>query len=146
MFKISSTPIDSAALLSELRNGRAGACVTFEGWVRDTNEGRPVTALEYEAYVPLAEKEGRRIVSEAMEKFGALAVVGAHRSGSLAVGDLAVWIGVVAQHRSAAFDACRYVIDELKARLPIWKRERYADGSSEWMNCATRGEHASSEH
>jgi molybdopterin synthase catalytic subunit len=138
MFKISSTPIDSAALLNELRQGRAGACVTFEGWVRDLNEGRPVTGLDYEAYVPLAEKEGQRIVSEAVEKFAALTVVSAHRTGSLAVGDLAVWIGVVAQHRSAAFDACRYVIDELKARLPIWKRERYADGSSEWINCATR--------
>jgi len=138
MFKIASTPIDSAALLNELRHGRAGACVTFEGWVRDLNEGRPVTALEYEAYVPLAEKEGQRIVAEAMEKYAVLTVVSAHRIGSLRVGDLAVWIGVVAQHRSAAFDACRYVIDELKARLPIWKRERYADGTSEWINCATR--------
>ncbi len=137
MFTISSSPIDTPALLNELRHDRAGACVTFEGWVRDLNEGRPVTALDYEAYVPLAEKEGNRIVSEAIEKFGVLGVVGVHRTGSLAVGDLAVWIGVVAQHRSAAFDACRYVIDESKGRLPIWKRERYLDGSSEWINCAT---------
>jgi molybdopterin synthase catalytic subunit len=140
MFAISSTPIDAAALSGELRRGQAGACVTFEGWVRDLNEGRAVTALDYEAYVPLAEKEGNRIVSEAMEKFGVLAVVGVHRTGSLVVGDLAVWIGVIAQHRSAAFDACRYMIDESKARLPIWKRERYLDGSSEWINCATRGD------
>jgi molybdopterin synthase catalytic subunit len=143
MFEISSTPIDIAALSSELHRGRAGACVTFEGWVRDSNEGRPVTALEYEAYIPLAEKEGLRIVSEAMEKYPVLAVVCTHRTGVLAVGDLAVWIGVISQHRSAAFDACRYVIDEAKARLPIWKRERYADGSSEWINCATRGGSAS---
>ena len=142
MFEISPAPIDSAALLRELRRGRAGACVTFGGWVRDSNQGRPVVALEYEAYVPLAEKEGRQIASEAMEKFAVLAVVGVHRIGSLAVGDLAVWIGVVAQHRPAAFDACRYVIDEAKARLPIWKRERYADGSGEWINCATREPHA----
>ncbi len=146
MFTISATPIDTAAFLDELRRGRAGACVTFEGWVRDLNEGRPVTALEYEAHAPLAEKEGNRIVSEAMEKFGALAVVGVHRTGSLVVGDLAVWIGVVAQHRSAAFDACRYVIDESKGRLPIWKRERYLDGSSEWINCAARGGHAAAGH
>ena len=145
MFKISATPIETAAFLGELRHGRAGACVTFEGWVRDLNEGRPVTALEYEAHVPLAEKEGGRIVAEAIEKFGVLAVVGVHRTGSLVVGDLAVWIGVVAQHRSAAFDACRYVIDESKGRLPIWKWERYLDGSSEWINCATRGDHAAAE-
>jgi len=139
MFGIHSTPIDPAALSRELRRGQAGACVTFEGWVRDLNEGRPVTALDYEAYVPLAEKEGRRIVSEAMEKYAVIAVVGAHRIGTLAVGDLAVWIGAVAQHRSAAFDACHYVIDESKARLPIWKREQYKDGSSGWINCAVRG-------
>ena len=142
MFTISPTPIETATFLGELRRGRAGACVTFEGWVRDLNEGRPVIALEYEAHAPLAEKEGNRIASEAMGKFGALAVVGVHRTGSLVVGDLAVWIGVVAQHRSAAFDACRYMIDESKGRLPIWKRERYLDGSSEWINCASRGERA----
>ena len=142
MFTVCPQPIDAAALLAELRHERAGACVTFEGWVRDLNEGRPVTGLEYEAYIPLAEKEGLRIIAEAMEKFPVLGAYGAHRTGSLAVGDLAVWVGVIAQHRSPAFDACRYIIDEAKARVPIWKRERYADGSSEWINCAVRASHA----
>ncbi len=143
MFKIYPKPLDPAQLASDLRHAGAGACVTFEGWVRDLNEGRPVNALEYEAYVPLAEKEGQRILSEAAEKFEILGAIGAHRTGALAVGEMAVWAGVIARHRAAAFDACRYIIDETKARVPIWKRERYTDGSSEWINCAVRGEHAS---
>ena len=107
--------------------------MTFEGWVRDLNEGRPVQALEYEAYVPLAEKEGARILAEAREKFSILALGCVHRVGALSLGDLAVWVGVAAEHRGEAFDACRYIIDQAKSRVPIWKRERYADGSSVWI-------------
>lgn len=130
------------ALGRELRDARAGACVTFEGWVRDHNDGRPVRALDYEAFAELAEREGERIIAEARTQFEILAVAGVHRVGALQIGDLAVWVGVVAAHRGAAFAACRYIIDEAKARLPIWKKEHYADGSSEWINCATRGTHA----
>jgi molybdopterin synthase catalytic subunit len=65
-----------------------------------------------------------------------------HRVGSLRIGDLAVWVGVSAAHRGAAFDACRFVIDETKARVPVWKKEHYADGDTAWINCATRGDHA----
>jgi len=144
MFKISSVPLDPGALNRALLDPRAGACVTFEGWVRNENEGRAVRALDYEAFAELAEREGNRIIAEAREKFQILAVAGVHRTGALQIGDLAVWVGVVAAHRGAAFDACRYVIDEAKARVPIWKKEHYADGTSEWINCATRGEHASS--
>jgi molybdopterin synthase catalytic subunit len=132
-FRISPDPIDPLALQQALRCGRAGACVTFEGWVRDLNEGRPVQALEYEAYVPLAEKEGARILAEAREKFSILALGCVHRVGALSLGDLAVWVGVAAEHRGEAFDACRYIIDQAKSRVPIWKRERYADGSSVWI-------------
>jgi len=144
MFKLSSVSIDPAALRRELPDQRAGACVTFEGWVRDRNEGRAVRGLDYEAYLPLAEKEGERITLEARSKYPILAAVGVHRTGSLVLGDLAVWVGVTAGHRGAAFDACRYIIDEAKARLPIWKREHYTDGSSEWVNCAVRGDVAQS--
>ena len=140
-FHLSSTPIDPAALLLALRNERAGACVTFEGWVRDHNDGRSVRALDYEAFVPLAEKEGLRILEEAREKFSLLAAKMRHLHGALALGDLAVWVGVTAEHRGAAFEACRFIIDEAKARVPIWKREQYADGSSTWINSATRGDH-----
>jgi molybdopterin synthase catalytic subunit len=141
MFRISTEPLDPAALQRSLADAHAGACVTFEGWVRDHNDGRPVLALDYEAYAPLAEKEGARILAEAREKFAIVGAVCIHRVGSLRIGDLAVWVGVSAAHRGAAFDACRFVIDETKARVPIWKKEHYADGDTAWINCATRGDH-----
>ncbi len=141
MFQISATPIDSAAQQRALGDVRAGACVTFEGWVRNRNEGQPVRSLEYEAYALLAETEGAKILAEAREKFALLSAAGVHRVGHLQLGELAVWVGVTAEHRGAAFEACRYIIDEAKARLPIWKKEHYASGATAWINCATRGEH-----
>jgi molybdopterin synthase catalytic subunit len=141
-FKISSAPLDPAALKNTLVDARAGACVTFEGWVRNRNDGQPVHSLEYEAYAALAEKEGSRIIAEAREKFAVLEIVCVHRTGHLALGDLAVWVGVTAEHRDGAFAACRYLIDEIKARVPIWKKEHYADGASAWINCATKGDFA----
>lgn len=141
MFKISSTPLDPRALQADLLDRRAGACVTFEGWVRNHNEGQSVQSLEYEAYVPLAEKEGMKILAEAQARFALLGAICIHRVGHLQLGEAAVWVGVVAAHRGAAFDACRYIIDETKARAPIWKREHYVSGTSAWINCATRGEH-----
>ncbi len=141
-FRLSAAALDPAALARALADVRAGACVIFEGWVRDRNEGQPVRSLEYEAYAPLAEKEGARILAEAREKFALLGAACVHRVGHLQLGELAVWVGVTAEHRGAAFDACRYIIDEAKARVPIWKKEHYANGATAWINCATRGEHA----
>ena len=138
-FRITGNEIDPTALLSAMDDTRAGACVTFEGRVRSQNGGRGVRSLDYEAFAPLAEKEGAKILGEIREKFQVLDAVCVHRTGSLKLGGLAVWIGVTAEHRAAAFEACRYIIDESKARVPIWKKEHYADGSSEWINCATRG-------
>jgi molybdopterin synthase catalytic subunit len=142
MFRISEKPLEPAELMRALPDLRAGACVTFEGWVRNHNEGHPVQALDYEAYAPLAEKEGARILAEAREKFSILGAVCVHRVGRLALGEMAVWVGVTSAHRGAAFDACRYIIDEAKARVPIWKKEHYNDGVTAWINCATRGDHA----
>jgi molybdopterin synthase catalytic subunit len=133
-FQLSPEPIDTAQLLHSLRDQRAGACAIFEGQVRNHNEGRSVRALEYEAHVTLAEKEGKKILDEAREKFGILGAGCVHRIGTLEPGDLAVWVGVIAEHRGAAFDACRYIIDETKARVPIWKREHYSDGTVDWIN------------
>lgn len=138
MFRISPTPLELPALRAPLADARAGALVTFEGWVRDHNEGQAVQSLAYEAYVPLAEAEGERILAEARARFGLLGAVAVHRVGHLALGDLAVWVGVTAAHRAAAFEACRYIIDEAKSRLPIWKKEHYASGTTAWINCATR--------
>lgn len=138
-FQLSHSAIDPDALMMGLRDLRAGACVTFEGRVRDQNGGKGVKSLDYESHETLARKEGDRILGEAREKFPILDAVCVHRTGSLSLGDIAVWIGVTAAHRGAAFEACRYIIDEAKDRVPIWKKEHYADGSTEWINCATRG-------
>ncbi|MDX1562054.1 MAG: molybdenum cofactor biosynthesis protein MoaE [Gammaproteobacteria bacterium] len=137
-FAISSETIDPAALKSELAAQHAGACVTFEGWVRNINEGEAVDALEYETHAEIAQSEGEVVLNEALERFDIVAAHGVHRVGKLAIGDCAVWIGVSAGHRGAAFDACRYIIDEIKQRLPIWKKEHYSKGESAWVNCATQ--------
>lgn len=142
MFRISPEPIPAAEWQRALGDERAGACVTFEGWVRNRNEGQAVDSLEYEAFIPLATSEGEKILAEARAKFSLVGAAAVHRIGHLQLGEMAVWVGVTAEHRGAAFDACRYIIDEAKARLPIWKKEHYASGASAWINCATRGEHA----
>jgi len=139
-FKITTRPIDTAGLQSALVADAAGACVTFEGLVRDHNDGQPVVTLEYEAHAAIAEEEGAKIVAEALARFDVIAARCEHRVGKLAIGDCAVWVGVTAAHRGAAFDACRYVIDETKQRVPIWKKEHYRGGESGWVNCATRAD------
>jgi molybdopterin synthase catalytic subunit len=139
-FKITPDVIDPVELKRSLETDSAGACVTFEGWVRDHNDGAPVLALEYEAHAAIAEQEGEKILGEALERFAVTAVRCEHRVGKLAIGDCAVWVGVTSAHRGAAFDACRYIIDETKSRVPIWKKEHYRDGQSAWVNCATRAD------
>ncbi|MEE7546299.1 molybdenum cofactor biosynthesis protein MoaE [Xanthomonas sp. Kuri4-1] len=133
-FQLSEQPLAIDALRAAMAHPQAGAFASFEGWVRDHNEGRPVAGLYYEAYVALAEAEGARVLDEAMSRFDVLELRCVHRTGELAIGELAVWVGVVAAHRGAAFDACRYVIDEVKARVPIWKHERYRAGGSDWLH------------
>ena len=136
-FLLSAAPLDvaacRAALVALASPGAAGAVVAFEGLVRDHAEGRPVASLEYHAYEALAVSEGTRIVAEARERFAVEAVYAVHRTGHLALGESAVWVGAAAAHRQAAFEACRWALDEVKARVPIWKREHYADGSAEWV-------------
>ncbi|HWZ61657.1 MAG TPA: molybdenum cofactor biosynthesis protein MoaE [Steroidobacteraceae bacterium] len=134
-FQLGRDPIDPGALRASLADPACGGFATFEGWVRDHNEGRRVRHLEYEAYEELAVREARRILAEAGARFGIAHAACAHRLGDLAVGELAVWVGVSAAHRHEAFLACRYIIDEIKHRLPIWKKEHYIDGDSGWVNC-----------
>lgn len=136
-FAITDQPIDVPQLSQLLQEDSAGAYASFEGWVRNSNEGQDVTSLEYEAHQPVAVSEGEKILAEARERFGLLAAESRHRVGHLQIGDCAVWVGVSAAHRGAAFEACRYIIDELKQRLPIWKKEHYRDGHSDWINCVT---------
>ncbi len=134
-FQISAEPLEIDALKKQLLDAHAGALATFEGWVRNHNEGQPVERLEYSSYPALANKEGQRIIAEALEKFEIGAAVAQHRVGLLEIGGIAVWVGVSAAHRGAAFDACRYIIEEIKARVPIWKKEYYSSGAIDWVNC-----------
>jgi molybdopterin synthase catalytic subunit len=134
-FRLAVNAIDTAQARLELRDAGAGGYVSFEGWVRDHNEGKEVTALEYEAYEQLALKEGDRILAEALGRFPIKRALCIHRVGALKLSDMAVWVGVSAVHRGEAFDACRYIIDEVKHRVPIWKKEHYVSGDSGWVNC-----------
>lgn len=138
-FEISGDTLDIAALGKSLTDRSSGAFASFEGWVRDHNDGRQVDGLDYEIFAPLALAEGEKILEEARAKFAVNAIRAVHRHGMLAIGDPAVWVGVVSAHRDEAFRACRYVIDEVKHRLPIWKKEHYRDGSAEWVNCQHPG-------
>ena len=133
-FHLSETPIDVAPLRAGVLDPRAGGYASFEGWVRDHHAGRAVDGLDYEAYATLAEREGERIIAEAKARFDVIDARCVHRVGTLAIGDLAVWVGVSAAHRGAAFDACRYIIDETKRRVPIWKREHYREGDADWLH------------
>lgn len=134
-FSISSTPLQPETLKRQLLDAHAGALATFEGWVRNHNEGQPVERLEYSSYPALANKEGQRILDEALKKFPIDAALAQHRVGLLEIGDSAVWVGVSSAHRDAAFDACRYIIEEVKTRVPIWKKEHYSSGVTGWVNC-----------
>ena len=133
-FELSPTPFDTATLRARLLDARVGAYASFEGWVRDHNDGRSVHGLRYESYDVLAQREGEAIIEEALARFDILDAACVHRIGDLAIGELAVWVGVTAAHRDAAFAACRHVIDEVKSRVPIWKHERYVEGDAGWLH------------
>jgi molybdopterin synthase catalytic subunit len=134
-FRFSHAPIDVERLRRALADPACGGFACFEGWVRNYNEGAPVRHLEYEAFEALAVREGERIVQEAIERYGVTRAACEHRLGNLAVGDIAVWVGASAPHRHEAFLAARHIIDEVKHRLPIWKKEHYVNGDSGWVNC-----------
>jgi len=146
VFELVETPLDPEALKATLTNGGAGACVTFEGWVRNENEGHDVRQLEYEGYAAVAVKEGQAILDEAVKKFSLHHADCQHRVGTLAIGDMAVWVGVSSGHRGEAFEACRYIIDEVKHRVPVWKKEHYANGDSGWVKCETCAASGSDAH
>lgn len=131
-FQLTDQTIDPQALRETMLSPSAGAYCSYEGWVRDHNEGKPVTALHYSSYTALAPALAAEILAEAKEKFQVEAAI-VHRIGALAVGDIAVWVGITAHHRGDTFLACRYIIDNVKHRLPIWKKEVYRDGSEAWI-------------
>jgi molybdopterin synthase catalytic subunit len=132
-FSLSDQALDIPALSAPLGDPAAGALVTFDGRVRNHNAGQAVSHLEYQAYAVLALATGQKILAEEAARHGLLAVQAAHRTGALAIGDVAVWVGVASAHRAAAFDAARAIMERLKYELPIWKKETYADGHTEWV-------------
>jgi molybdopterin synthase catalytic subunit len=121
-FRFTESAIDTAEARGELLDLAAGAYASFEGWVRNHNEGQVVTCLEYEAFQELAVKEGERIIADALRRFPVKHALCIHRVGTLDLRDMAVWVGVSSAHRREAFDACRFIIDEVKHRVPIWKK------------------------
>jgi molybdopterin synthase catalytic subunit len=135
LYAITADPVDLRALIERVRTDACGAVVTFLGVVRAvSDEGRPVEGLSYEAYPTLALPEMRAIGAEASQRFGEARVAIVHRVGSLAVGEASVAIAVAAAHRGVAFDACEYAIDELKQRVPVWKKEHYVGGGACWRD------------
>lgn len=127
-------PIDVSALIAEAGDHSCGAVTVFLGSVRNVNDGQPVTGIEYSAYRTMAEREMRAIVEEAGAKFGVSRVIVEHRVGTLGLGDVSVAIVAAHPHRAPALDASRYIIEQLKHRVPIWKLEHYADGAREWVD------------
>ncbi|MEZ4319827.1 MAG: molybdenum cofactor biosynthesis protein MoaE [Myxococcota bacterium] len=129
MIALTDGPIDVHAVRRAVDDPGFGAVLVFEGVGRDHFEGRPVHALEYEAYAEMAVPEMERIAAEAAERFGARVAM-VHRTGRVAIGEPSVVIAVGTPHRAACYEASRYAIDELKQRVPVWKKEIYADGSA----------------
>jgi molybdopterin synthase catalytic subunit len=136
---LKSTPLELGALIEQVESPARGGVACFLGTVRNQQEGRKVLRLEYSAYTPMAEAECARIVAEAEARWDC-AVALAHRIGTLEVGETAVAIAAASPHREVAFAACRYVIEEVKHRLPIWKREFFEDGSVEWVGSGAAGQ------
>ncbi|MEO7042267.1 MAG: molybdenum cofactor biosynthesis protein MoaE [Gemmatimonadaceae bacterium] len=130
---IVTAAIDVAAIVDEVRGAPQGAIVTFIGTVRNSSGTRTVTGLEYSVYAEMANREMTDILHEALALASGAEIVAVHRVGNLDVGEICVMIAASHAHRAAAFDACRYTIEGIKKRVPIWKRERYADGSTQWV-------------
>jgi molybdopterin synthase catalytic subunit len=132
-FSLTDQAIDPVSMGEYLHDPSAGAEVTFDGRVRDHNDGHAVAQLEYQAYPALAVPTGQRILAEEAERFCLVRAIAVHRTGALRIGESAVWVGVASAHRGAAFDAARAIMERLKYELPVWKKETYADGRTEWV-------------
>ncbi len=128
-------PLSVDEVLSAVQHPAAGGIALFTGVVRDHDNGREVVRLSYSAH-PSAEAELRRVAEKVAAGFDVRALAAVHRTGELAVGEIAVVAAVSCGHRAEAFDACRALIDELKATVPIWKHQRFGDGGAEWVNSA----------
>ncbi len=140
MFSITSSPIQSQIQRDYFYYEEDGAIVIFEGCVRNHHQGKSVQHLEYEIFHKLAESEANKITQETYDQFDIHKISSIHREGKLQITDIAIWIGVSASHREDAFKATQYMINEIKKRLPIWKKETYTDSSTQWVNCSCNQE------
>jgi molybdopterin synthase catalytic subunit len=141
---IVTEPIDTDAVLREVESAAHGASILFVGTVRDENDGKAVHGMDYSAYVAMAEREMAAIAREAAEKFSGTFVVIVQRIGELTIGEASVAVATSHAHRDEAYSASRYAIEQLKARVPIWKREHYVDGTREWVDPTAKAEHVRS--
>jgi len=132
LIQLTHTPLDRDALVAAVSHPSVGGIVVFEGVVRDHARGKRVRYLEYDVYEEMAQQQIGTIIAEAQQRWGVERVAVAHRFGRLEIGETAVIIVVASPHRAEAFDACRYIIDTLKATVPIWKKEVATDGE-EWV-------------
>ena len=135
-FKITPNVVSLQSISTMEENNGIGARSVFEGTVRKTNDGHQVKKLQYECYESLAIKEGDQILDEAIEKFDLIDAFCVHRVGTLEIGETAVIVVTTSGHRDQSFKGCRYIIDEVKCRVPIWKKEHYADGETQWLKGA----------
>jgi molybdopterin synthase catalytic subunit len=134
MILLTNVPIDDSALTNLVRKGHCGAVVTFLGTVRDITGDEITLALDYEAYPPMAEKKMAEIETEVRSRWPIGELVLVHRLGKLQVGEISVAVAVSCPHRAEAFEACRFAIDRLKEVVPIWKKENWVDGRTEWVH------------
>lgn len=137
MIKLQTEPLDYFALTEQVRRGHCGAVVTFLGTVRDLTGEQETVALDYEAYPAMAEKKMAEIERDTRQRWPVGDIVLVHRLGHLDVGDISVAVAVSCPHRAQAFEACRHAIDRLKELVPIWKKENWSDGSTEWVHPGT---------
>ncbi|WP_296405785.1 molybdenum cofactor biosynthesis protein MoaE [Psychrobacter sp.] len=133
-FALLDEAIDQQRIKNFLQDELCGALATFEGWVRNHNNDSQVTSLTYYGYEKLAINQGMLIIEEAKRLFDIQNAVAIHRIGALQIGDMAVWVGVSSKHRYPAFDACRWILDTIKADIPVWKQEYYQDEPSKWLS------------
>jgi molybdopterin synthase catalytic subunit len=134
MIRLTTEPIDYAEITESVRSTDAGAVVLFMGTVRELTDGRRTVALDYDAYAPMAESKLNELEAQARGRWPIDKVAIVHRVGRLELGEVSVAVAVSCPHRHEAFEAARFLIDELKATVPIWKKENWSDGTTEWIH------------
>ncbi len=135
LFEVTNEILVPQVLMDKISDPACGGMAYFAGLVRNHNQGLQVSSLEYQCYQSMALKEGKNIVEEAQRIYSFSKAYAIHREGHLQIGEMAVWVGVASFHRDAAFKACRYIIDQIKANVPIWKKEHYVGHPSQWALC-----------